>query len=138
MTRVLTWTSVPGLAAQTGSDPETTQEMTRKPLAQRLVSTRNITDGTGRGADIARGRPDQPAGPLLLQDVRCPACRTGAGEHGREHVRGHLGEVQYDRRPELHVGLEHTVRAPGAQLGEGGVLQGEGHLVAWRVQFLGS
>src|SRR4029450_12918207 len=49
------------------------------------------------GTDVASRRADQPAGALLLEDVGTPACRPGAGEHGREHVWRHLGEVQHDR-----------------------------------------
>ena len=47
-------------------------------------------------------------------------------------MRWHLGEVQYDGRPELHVGLQHPVRAPRSQLGQGRFLQGERDLVARR------
>ena len=49
---------------------------------------------------------------------------------------GTCGEVQHDRGPELDVGLQHPVRAPGPQLGQRGLLQRSGDLVARGVEFL--
>src|SRR6516162_5418347 len=72
-----------------------------------------LVEDVGRSGDVrhraalrthvARAGPDQAAGLLLLHDVRCPARGPGAGEHGGEHVRGYLGEVQHHGRPELDV-----------------------------------
>ena len=52
-------------------------------------------------------------------------------------MRRHLGEVEDDRRPELHVGLEHAVGTALAQLGQRGLLQRLGHLVARGVELAG-
>src|SRR5690349_15947245 len=57
-----------------------------------------------RGTDVAQAGPQDPAEPLLLEDVRAPAGHPRAGEHRREHLRRDLGEVEHDRRPELDVG----------------------------------
>src|SRR4051794_29669494 len=79
-------------------------------------------------ADVLRGRPDQAPGALLLEDVRAPPGDAGAGEHRREHVRRHLGEVEDDGRPELDVGREHPVGVALLQLRQRGLLQGVGDL----------
>ena len=63
------------------------------------------------GADIAGRRPDEPAQPLLLQDVRRPARGARAREHRRRELRRDLGDVEHDRRPELDVRREHAIRA---------------------------
>src|SRR6516162_4805945 len=52
-------------------------------------------------AHVARARPDQAAGLLLLHDVRRPARGPRAREHRGEHVRGYLREIEHDRRPEF-------------------------------------
>ena len=76
------------------------------------------------------------ASSLLLQDVRAPAGRPGAGEERGEQIGRYAREVQHDRRPELDVGLQDPVRLALAQLGQGGVLQRQRHLVARRGQLL--
>src|SRR5699024_979549 len=86
---------------------------------------------------VPRGGTYQPAGALLLQDVRAPPGGPGAGEHRGEHVRRHLGEVEHDRRPELHVRLQHPVRAALSQLRERRLLQLLRDLVAGGLQLLG-
>ena len=72
-------------------------------------------------ADVDGGVADQLPEPLLLQDVGAPACGTAAGEHGRHHRAGHLGEVQDDRGPELDVGLDGPVGTTLTQLGQRGL-----------------
>ena len=52
-------------------------------------------------------------------------------------MRRHLGEVEHDRGPELHVGGQHPVRPPGVQLVQRGLLQRGGDLVAGRAELLG-
>src|SRR3954465_2920406 len=63
----------------------------------------------GWRADVARGRTDESPGVLLLQNVRAPARGARTGEHRREHVGWHLGEVEDDGRPELNIGGKHTI-----------------------------
>ena len=50
---------------------------------------------------------------------------------------GHLGEVEDDRRPELHVGAQRAVGVARRQLLDGGLLQRVGDLVAVRAELLG-
>ena len=102
-----------------------------------LVPAVDLDGLPGRRPGVDGGRADQPPGALLLEDVRRPATGARTGEHRREHVRGHLGEVEDDRRPELHVGLEHPVGAALLELGQRGLLQRLGDLVARRVELLG-
>src|SRR4051794_5572945 len=73
-------------------------------------------------------RADQPAGALLLEDVRRPARGARAGEQRRHQLRRHLCRVEHDRRPELDVGGQHAVRLAGGELGQRGGLDGLGHL----------
>ena len=61
--------------------------------------------------------------------MRRPAGGAGTREHRREHVRGHLGEVQYDGRPELDVRPQRPVGIALGQLLDRGLLQCLGHLV---------
>ena len=60
-----------------------------------------------------------------------------AGEHRRGDLGRDLREVEHDRRPELHVGLEHPVRPPRPQLRQRRVLQRQRRLVPGRPEFLG-
>src|SRR5581483_12421989 len=75
-----------------------------------------------RGPDVLGRRPDQPALPLLLQDVRRPAGGPSAGEHRREEIRWNVGEVEHHGGPELDVGGEHAVRLARLKLGQRGGL----------------
>ena len=100
----------------------------------RPASRRPVGRWPGRGSGVDRRGPDQPAGLLLLEDVRRPAAGAGTGEHRGEHVRGDLGEVEDDRGPELDVGLQHPVGPTGPQLGQRRLLERLGHLVARRVE----
>src|SRR4051794_33923456 len=76
-------------------------------LAQKLIALAkrvkrrlwDVSDGArhvlrrpGPRTDVARRRTDQAPGSLLLEDVRRPPRRTGAGEHRREHVGRDLRE----------------------------------------------
>ena len=65
-----------------------------------------------RRPDIARRRPEQPAGPLLLEDVRRPPGHAGAGEHRRRERRRDLCDVEHDRRVVLDVRREHAIGVP--------------------------
>ena len=105
-------------------------------LAQSAFQPSTSSAGRDGRAGVDRGRADQPAGALLLQDVRRPAAGAGAGEHRGEHVGRHLGEVEDDRGPELDVRLEHAVGTALAQLGERGLLERLGDLVARSVELL--
>ena len=85
-----------------------------------------------RRPDVLRGRADQPALALLLEDVGRPAGHARAREHRREQLRRHLGVVEHDRRPELDVGGQHAVGLARLQLGERGLLERLGDLEARR------
>ena len=61
--------------------------------------------------------------------MRRPPRGAGTREHRGEHRGRHVGEVEHDRRPELHVGLQHPVRATLTQLGQRSLLQGVRHLI---------
>ena len=72
-----------------------------------------------RRADVPRRRPEQPAGSLLLEDVRRPAGHARAGEHRRRQRRRDLRDVEDERRVVLDVRLERPLgmaraRAPRA------------------------
>ena len=71
--------------------------------------------GSRRRPDVARRRPDQPRLALRPQDARGPAGRARAHEQRREQLRGDLGQVEHDRRPELDVGGQYVVRLALAQ-----------------------
>src|SRR3546814_301202 len=106
-------------------------------LAPSVVPALDRVGRAGVGAGVDRRRTDQAAGALLLEDVRRPTTGPGAGEHRGEHRRGDLGEVQDDGRPELDVGLQDAVGTTLLELGQRGLLQGLGDLVARCVQLLG-
>src|ERR1019366_5877571 len=73
--------------------------------------------------DVPGGRPDQLGLALLLEDVGRPACHARAGEHRREQLRWHFGEVEDHRGPELDIGCEHPVWSAGVELGQSGLLE---------------
>src|SRR3954469_11859083 len=98
------------------------------PLVMCSPSTGNVGWRPGRRAGVDRRRPDEPARSLLLEDVGAPSSGAGAGEHRREHVCGHLGEVEDHGRPELHVGGQHAVGVAGLQFRECCLFQRLGHL----------
>src|SRR6185437_2415950 len=85
-------TSASGVARADGAWPAGASDI----LVQHLGRPVDVADRPGLRADVAGAGPDQPPGALLLQDVRGPAGRAGAGEHRGEHVRRHLGEVEHD------------------------------------------
>ena len=58
-----------------------------------------------------------------------PAVRAHA-KSGRHHVAGHVGEVEEDRGPEVDVGLHPALGVALGQLGDRGLLELEGDLVA--------
>src|SRR6478752_3176498 len=87
-------------------------------------------------ADVARRRPDESAGLLLLEDVRGPSGRARTREHRREHRRRDLREVEDDGGPELDVRREHPVGPAGVQLVERGLLEGGRGLEAGRTEAL--
>src|SRR6476646_11493325 len=65
---------------------EVSAGVTRRDL---LVPAGDVLRGARALADVARRRPDQAPGALLLQHVGRPAGGAGAGEHRREHRRRH-------------------------------------------------
>src|SRR5919109_589136 len=78
---------------------------------------RSVELALGR-SDIAGRRTEQPAGSLLLEDVRGPPRDTRASEHGRCERGWNLGDVEDKRRVVLHVRPQGTLRMPTLQLGE--------------------
>src|SRR4051794_28661758 len=66
-------------------------------------------------SDIARRRPEEAPGSLLLEDVRGPAADARAREHRRRERRRNLRDVEHDRRVVLDVRREHTIRRPFLQ-----------------------
>ena len=78
-------------------------------LGEAQVGTGAPSSERGAGADVARGRPEEPPGPLLLEDVRRPAGDARAGEHRRRERRRNLGDVEHDRRVVLDVRREHAL-----------------------------
>src|SRR5215472_8929542 len=104
---------------------------------EHLGGAGHFPDRTGTGAGVSRGRADQPACQLLLEYVRRPARRPGAGEHRRGYVGRDLGEVKHDRRPEFDIRLKHPVWPAGPQLGQGRILECQGYLVPGRAEFFG-
>src|SRR3954454_263178 len=69
----------------------------------------DLGDRARPGPDVLRGRPDQPALALLLEDVSAPAGDARAREQRGEQVGRDLGRVEYDGRPELDVRGQHAV-----------------------------
>src|SRR4029077_8475703 len=85
-------------------------------LIEDLFRAWHVPDRPRHWAHVVGTGPDQPPGPLLLQDVSSPACGARAGEHRGEHVRWNLGEVQHDRGPDLHVRGQDAVGPSSVQL----------------------
>ena len=63
-----------------------------------------------RRPDVARDRPEEAAGALLLEDVRRPAGDARAREHRGRERRRDLGDVEHDRRVVLDVRRQRPLR----------------------------
>ena len=127
--------SLPTSLAQFGPSPASAQKNDAAD-SEGMVGAFDLGDAPVGGADVLRGGADQAPGALLLEDVRTPPGNPGAGEHRGEHVRRHLGEVEYDGRPELDVRREHPIRVALLELRQCGVLERLGDLHARCVELL--
>src|SRR4051794_20934885 len=113
---------------------------TSRPRATTATSSwsySDVADAARPRPDVLRGRADQPALALLLEDVGAPARHPRAGEQRREEVGGNLGGGEHPPAPELDVGGEHAIGLARLQLGERGLLERLGDLVALGPDLLG-
>ena len=100
----------------------------------RLAYSTSATDRGPCPTYFAR-RANQLRLALLLEDVCRPSGDARAGEHRREQVRRHFGQIKHDRRPELDVRREHAVGLTGVELRERSLLERFGDFKARRAKF---
>ena len=101
--------------------PALTPRPRARPHAQLPRRASSGGQGSRRRADVARRRPEEPTGALLLEDVGRPAGHARAGEHRRRERRRGVGDVENDGRVVLDVRHQRALwvplpGAPGAQL----------------------
>src|SRR5438270_8911624 len=85
-------------------------------------------------AHIARRRTEEPAGSLLLEDVRRPAGNARAREHRGRERRRYVRNVEDERRVVLDVRLQRAVGLAALELGQCGSLEALGDLDLRRAQ----
>src|SRR5699024_2047865 len=105
------------LANMPGILPAGEPPSTRYPASHRfgVGPTVDFTGLARIGTDVLGGRTDEFAHAFLFHDVCGPTRGAGRGEHRGHHFRRDLGEVEYHRGPEFHIGLNGTVRSPFPQ-----------------------
>ena len=92
-------------------------------LGSRIGERQQPVEVTRWRAYVPRGRPEEPAGSLLLQDVRRPAGDPRAGEHRRREGRRNLRDIQDECRVVLDVRLQRPLGMPPLELRQRGFLE---------------